>query len=89
MNKTFEKVEHPLLDALLEELRQRTGTAVKVNDAALCRLLKVQPAVISRFRRGTPISDSMRVAVMREFKWPIRKLDELAPPAARGEGAQQ
>lgn len=86
MEKTLVANPHPLFDALLDELRQRNGPAVRTNDATLCRLLHVQPPMLSKMRtKRVPVSDTLRVAVMREFKWPLKRLDELAPPAPAAE----
>lgn len=74
---------HPLFDALLADLRRKKGEAVRINDAALCRVLDVLPPTLSKMRKGRlPVSDTVRVKVMREFGWSIKRLDELAPPAA-------
>lgn len=73
---------HPLFDALQVEHRIK-------NDAELCRQLGVQPPSLSKMRNGIlPIPDTLRVAIMRKFRWPLRKLDELAPPAAIEEAAE-
>lgn len=69
------KMDHPLFDALIAE-----NPRVR-NDADLCRVLEVQPPNLSKMRnRKMPVSDSLRVAVMRKFRWSIKRLDELAPP---------
>lgn len=74
---------HPLFDAVRESQKFK-------NDAALCRFLQLQPSLISRMRTGAlPISDTVRVSIMRKCRWPLKKLDQLAPPdleTARGEG---
>lgn len=89
MEKNFEFKPHPLFDALLADMRRRNGDAVRNNDAALCRMIGIQPAAISKMRKGVqPVTDSVRVKVMRTFGWSIKKLDELAPPAAE-EGTVQ
>lgn len=81
MQKNFEFKPHPLFDALLADLRHKKGDAVRINDATLCRLLGLQPSGVSRMRSGVlPVTDHVRVRVMREFGWSIKRLDELAPP---------
>lgn len=83
-----EKQPHPLIDALLAELRHRHGPAVRANDAALCRALNIQAPTLSKMRSGLlPVSDTMRVRVMRTFGWSMKRLDDLAPPAAPSEQA--
>lgn len=67
---------HPLLDTLLQENNLK-------NDAALCRALRIQPANLSKIRHGViPVSDYLRVKVMRHFHWTINRLDTVVPPAA-------
>lgn len=89
METKHQRAPHPFFDALLIELRERNektktaGGLVRANDAALCRLLDVQQPTLSKMRKGViPVSDTMRVKVMRTFNWPLKRVDELAPPAA-------
>lgn len=90
MEKIYERTPHPLFDALLADLRRQKGDAVRVNDAALCRTLDIGPGNLSKMRKGTyPVSDTVRVKVMRTFGWSIKRLDELAPPAPAEEGTVQ
>jgi hypothetical protein len=87
METTREHTPHPLFDALLADMRRRRGDKVRNNDAALCRELDVLPPTLSKMRKGKlPVSDFVRVQVMRKFGWPIKRLDELAPPAPAEEG---
>lgn len=68
---------HPLLDALIADKKLK-------NDAALANLLKVQPPQLSKLRHGkAEVSDSMRVTIMRKFRWTLARVDALAPPAAQ------
>lgn len=74
------KKDHPLFDTLIAE-----NPAVR-NDADLCRALGVQPPNLSKMRNGKiPVSDSVRVAVMRKFRWPLKRLDQVVPPAPADE----
>lgn len=74
------QVKHPLFDALIE-----TNPGIR-NDADLCRRLNVQPPNLSKMRHNkTPVSDSVRVAIMRTFGWSLRRVDALAPPAPAAE----
>lgn len=86
MRKKSERIPHQLFDTLLADGKLK-------NDAALCRELGVHAPHLSKMRSGVlPISDGLRVAVLRRFRgWTIRRLDELAPPAARDSqnGAEQ
>lgn len=67
---------HPLLDALITHEKLR-------NDADIARVLGIAPPQVSKTRHGKiEVSDTMRVAIMRRFKWPLKRIDELAPPAA-------
>lgn len=89
MDKTTGRNPHPLFDALLAEMQKGHGTAVRINDAALCRALHILPPTLSKMRmRKLPVSDATRVAIMRTFNWPLKKLDELAPPEAEQGAAQ-
>lgn len=83
-----EKRPHALIDALLKELRHRHGPAVRANDAALCRALDIQAPTLSKIRKGTAVSDTMRVRVMRTFGWSLKRIDELAPPDAENDMEQ-
>lgn len=69
------QASHPLFDTLLKE------HAIK-NDAELCRLLDCQPPALSKMRhKKLPVSDSLRVAILRNLRgWSIKRLDKLAPP---------
>lgn len=70
---------HPLLDELIatEDVR---------NDADIGRALHIPPPKLSRIRHGKfEVTDAMRVAIMRRFKWSLKRIDELAPPAAAEE----
>lgn len=90
MEKQMTFTPHPLFDALLADMRRQKGESVRVNDAVLCRELRVLPPTLSKMRKGKlPVSDFVRVQVMRKFGWPIKRLDELAPPAPAEEGAVQ
>lgn len=76
------KVSHPLFDTLIAE-----NQTVR-NDADLCRELGVQAPTFSKMRHGKlEISDTLRVAVMRRFRWSLRRLDDLAPPGSATSGA--
>lgn len=67
---------HPLLDALID------GESVR-NDADISRTLRIAAPQISKTRHGhVEVSDIMRVAIMRKFKWSLKRIDDLAPPAA-------
>jgi len=71
---------HPLFDEVLKEKRLK-------NDAALCVALRLQPSHVSRMRSGKlPISDAVRVAVMRKCNWSLKRVDALAPPDAEQAG---
>jgi hypothetical protein len=87
METNHERTPHPLFDALLEDMRRRRGDKVRNNDAALCRELDVLPPTLSKMRKGKlPVSDTVRVQVMRKFGWSIKRLDSLVPPAPAEEG---
>lgn len=87
MEKKMTFTPHPLFDALLIDMRRQKGESVRINDAALCRELHVLPPTLSKMRKGRlPVSDTLRVQVMRKFGWSIKRLDELAPPAPAEEG---
>lgn len=87
METNHERTPHPLFDALLADMQRRRGNKVRNNDAALCRILDVQPPTLSKMRKGRlPVSDTVRVQVMRKFGWSIKRLDDLAPPAPAEEG---
>lgn len=67
--------KHSLLDALID------GETVR-NDADLARVLNIAAPSISKTRHGKlEVSDTMRVAIMRRFRWSLKRIDELAPPA--------
>lgn len=67
---------HPLLDELL------TKYGVK-NDRQLAAALGFsQQGAICRVRsRLVPVSDGLRIRIMRRFGLSLRRIDELAPPA--------
>lgn len=66
---------HPLLDALIQEENLR-------NDADVARVLGIAAPQVSKTRHGKiDVSDTMRVAIIRKFKWPLKRIDQLAPPA--------
>lgn len=66
---------HPLLDALIEAENLR-------NDSAIAAELCIPAPQISKTRHcKIDVSDSMRVAIMRRFRWSLKRIDELAPPA--------
>jgi len=68
--------EHPLLDALID------GVTVR-NDADIARVLGIAAPQVSKTRHGKiEVSDIMRVAIMRNFKWSLKRIDDLAPPAS-------
>lgn len=70
---------HPLLDAI------RTHEKIR-NDADLAIALGLAAPTISKTRHGhLEVSDSLRVAIMRKFRWSLKRIDELAPPAATAE----
>lgn len=66
---------HPLLDALISQQGLR-------NDADIARELNIAAPQVSKTRHGKiEVSDTMRIAIMRRFKWPLKRIDDLAPPA--------
>lgn len=67
------RLENKLLDALID------GVVIR-SDADICRSLDATPSFISGIRNGQPISDGMRLRVMRKFGLSLKKIDELAPP---------
>lgn len=72
------KKPHALIDALMKDQKM-------TSDRALCIALKFDPAVICNIRKLGRVSDEFRVAVMRRFRWSLKRLDALAPPAERGQ----
>jgi hypothetical protein len=67
---------HLLLDTLIVEEDSLR------NDADVAKALGIAAPQVSKTRHGKiEVSDTMRVAIMRRFKWSLRRLDELAPPA--------
>lgn len=64
---------HPLFDELINHYRLR-------NDAELAHRMGVGRDAISRVRKGARLSDTMRIAVLRNFKMSLRRLDVLSPP---------
>lgn len=65
---------HPLFDALIQERGLK-------NDAELARFLEVQPPFLSKMRnRKADLNDTVRVSIMRKFRWTLKRVDELAPP---------
>lgn len=68
-------IPHALLDELAAVLKTK-------NDAALAGALGLQPSQVSKMRHGRiQVNDECRIKIMRKMKWPLRRLDELAPPA--------
>lgn len=64
---------HPLFDELINHYRLR-------NDAELAHRMGVGRDAISRVRKGAALSNNLRIAILREFKISMRRLDELSPP---------
>ena len=65
--------EHALLDAVISAKNLR-------NDAELSDFLSYQPGAISKVRNcRVPVSDELRIRVMRRTGWSLKKIDELAP----------
>lgn len=67
---------HALLDFLIEEKGMK-------NDAAIARILGINPSVLSKIRKGDrkyPVSPEIRLGVMRNFGLSLKRVDELAPP---------
>lgn len=62
-----------IIDALIKEYNL-------LNDAAVSRFLEVDAPVISRVRSGYPVSDPLRLRILRQTRWPITRVDQLAPP---------
>lgn len=76
------KAPHPLFDALISE-------GYVKNDAKLGVLSKIGSPDISKMRGGKKeVSDKLRVFIVRNFKWSIKRVDQLAPPAAEDTTAQ-
>jgi hypothetical protein len=70
-------IPHPLLDELAAVLKTKT-------DAQLAKAIDLQPSQISKMRHGViGVNDECRIKIMRKMKWPLRRLDELAPPAGQ------
>ncbi len=68
---------HPLFDEVLKEQKLK-------KDSELCRFLQLQPSLISRMRTGDlKVSDTVRVTIMRKCRWPLKRLDQLAPPESQ------
>lgn len=66
---------HPLLDTLISAEKLR-------NDSEVATALGIPAPQISKTRhRHVDVSDTMRVAIMRRFRWSLKRIDELAPPA--------
>lgn len=60
-----------LLDAIIERLHLK-------NDAALCRVLEVQPPVISKIRHGRlPVGASILIRLHEETGLHVRELRDL------------
>lgn len=75
------RASHPLFDTLIAE------NPLVRNDADLCKVLGVEAPLMSKMRhRRLPISDRVRVAVMRKFRWSLKRLDEVVPPEAPTDG---
>lgn len=64
---------HPLFDELINHYRLR-------NDAELAYRLGVGRDAISRVRKGASLTNNLRIAILREFKISMRRLDDLSPP---------
>lgn len=68
------KTPHPLFDTLISE-------GYVKNDAKLGVLAKIGSPDISKMRNGKKeVSDKLRVFIVRNFQWPIKRVDQLAPP---------
>lgn len=51
------------------------------SDADIAKELKIAAPSISKTRNGKQeVTDTMRVAIMRRFKWSLKRIDDLAPP---------
>lgn len=71
------KKPHALLDTLLTEHKLKT-------DLALAKQLGVHNSSLCKVRAGDQeVTDVLRVAVMRRFRWSLRRVDELAPPKVK------
>lgn len=72
--ENFERQPHMLLDEFAKHQHLH-------NDAQISRALRLNPSQTSRVRYGLmPVSDMVRVRVMRITGWTIRHVDRLAPP---------
>jgi hypothetical protein len=70
---------HPLFDYLIAEKGMK-------NDSAISRKADILPSSISKVRAGhVTVSNDVRIAIMRAFCLSLAKVDELAPPVAKGE----
>lgn len=70
---------HTLLDFLITEKGMK-------NDAAIARILGINPSVLSKIRkddRKYPVSPEIRLGVMRNFGLSLRRVDELAPEVTK------
>jgi len=70
---------HALLDAFADHQHLH-------NDAQIARALRLDPSQTSRVRHGhMPVSDMIRVRVMRITGWTVKHVDRLAPPTSHME----
>jgi predicted house-cleaning noncanonical NTP pyrophosphatase (MazG superfamily) len=68
-------VPNKLLDTLIEKLHLK-------NDAELCRVLEVQPPIISKIRhRKLNVGATILLRMHEKSNIPIRELKELTSPA--------
>jgi hypothetical protein len=65
-------LSHSLLDFLLESRKLK-------NDAALCRLLDIQPPVISKVRHGRPVSPELILRIHEKLGMPVAEIRALIP----------
>ena len=69
-------VPNPLLDALIDKLKLK-------NDAELCRVLEVQPPIISKIRhRKLNVGATILLRMHEKSNIPIRELKELSSASA-------
>lgn len=68
------KKPYPLFDALLVEMKKKT-------DAELAGLLGVGAPQLCRIRAGDPLTDFVRVRILRNTKMTLKRIDQLSPPA--------
>lgn len=67
------KKPHPLFDALLAETKQKS-------DADLATLLGIGAPQLCRIRAGDPLTDFVRVRILRNTKMTLKRIDQLSPP---------